>query len=91
MCVWGRGGARWGGGGGAHPVFEINLLFCAPLGCIHFETMRTRIFQCTPLVYSYDGRVKKRVHIGRTCPKNVRPAAKMCAPGAECTVRTLHI
>ena len=35
-------------------VFEINLLFCAPLGYIHFETMHTRIFLCTSLVYSYD-------------------------------------
>ena len=40
-----------------HPlvtVFEINILFCAPLGCIHFETMRPGFFPCTPLVYSYD-------------------------------------
>ena len=25
-------------------VFEINLIFWAPLACIHFETMRPRIF-----------------------------------------------
>ena len=33
-----------------HTVFEINPLFSTPLGCIHFETMHTRIFLCTPMV-----------------------------------------
>ena len=75
---------------GEGSVFEINLLFCAPLGCIHLETMQTRIFLCTPLVYSYDYCVKKCTHIGRTCPKNVRPAVQMCAPGAVCTVNFEH-
>ena len=34
--------------------------------------------------------MKKCAHIGRTRPKNVRPAAEMCAPGAECTVNFEH-
>ena len=71
-------------------MFEIKLLFWALLGCINFETMHPEIFLCTPLVYSYDNWVKKRAHIGRTCAKNVRPAAKMCAPGAECIVNFEH-
>ena len=71
-------------------VFETYLLFRAPLGCIHFETMRPGILLCTPLVYSYAIWVKKRAHIRRTCAKNVRPVAKMCAPGAECTVNFEH-
>ena len=33
------------------PVFEIKVLFCAPLGCTHIETVRPVIFLCTPLVY----------------------------------------
>ena len=71
-------------------VFEINLLFWALLGCIHFETMHPENFLCIPLVYNYDKWVKKRAHIGRTCAKNVRPAAETCAPGAECTVNFEH-
>ena len=68
------------------PVFEIKVLFCAPLGCIYTETVRPEFSLCTPLVYGNYNRVNKCAHIRRTCPKNVRPAAKMCAPGAECTV-----
>ena len=34
--------------------------------------------------------MKKCAHIGRTRPKNVRPAAEMCAPGAECTLNFEH-
>ena len=75
---------------GTPSVLEINLLFWAPLGCINFETMYPGIFLCTPLVYSYDNLVKKRAHIERTCAKNVCPAAKMCVPGAECTVNFVH-
>ena len=71
-------------------VFEIKVLFCAPLGCIHIETVRPGISSCTPLVYCNYKRVNKCSHIGRTCPKNVRPVAKMCAPGAECTVNFEH-
>ena len=52
--------------------------------------MHPGIFLCTPLIYSYDKWVKKRAHIGRTCPKNVCPASEMCAPGAECTVNFEH-
>ena len=37
-------------------VFEINLLFWAPLGCIHFETMHRGCFLCTPLVYKSNPR-----------------------------------
>ena len=35
-------------------VFEIKVLFCAPLGCIHIEAVRTGFFLCTPLVYNND-------------------------------------
>ena len=31
-------------------VFEIKVLFCAPLGCTHIETVRPGVFLCTPLV-----------------------------------------
>ena len=72
------------------PVFEIKALFCAPLGCTHIDTVRPEIFLCTPLVYWNENRVKKCAHIGRTRPKNVRPAAEMCAPGAECTLNFEH-
>ena len=44
-------------------VFEINLLFCATLGCIHLETVRPGIFLSTPLTYSYDNCLKKRAHM----------------------------
>ena len=71
-------------------VFEIKVLFCAPLGCIHIETVRPGFSLCTPLVYYNCNWVNKCAHVGRTRPKNVRPAAKMCAPGAECTVNFEH-
>ena len=58
-------------------AFKINLLFWAPVGCIHFETVRPGIFLCTPLAYSYDNFVKKRAHIGRTCPKNMRDGRRV--------------
>ena len=45
---------------------------------------------CTPLIYSNDNWMGKCAHIGRTRPKNVRLAAEMCAPGAECTVYFEH-
>ena len=32
-------------------VFKIKVLFCAPLGCIHIETVRPGFSLCTPLVY----------------------------------------
>ena len=51
-----------------NPVFEIKVLFCAPLGCIHIETVRP----------------------GFSLSENVRPVAKMCAPGADCTVNFEH-
>ena len=35
-------------------VFEIKVLFCALLGCIHIETVRPEFFLCTPLVYYND-------------------------------------
>ena len=72
-------------------VFEINLFWGAPLGCIHLETVRPGIFLCTPLTYSYDNCLKKRAHTWRTCPKNVRPAAETCAPSAECTLNHCSI
>ena len=71
-------------------VFEIKVLFCAPLGCIRIKTVRPGIFLGTPLVYCNENWVKKCAHIGRTRPKNVRPAAEMCAPGAECTLNFQH-
>ena len=52
--------------------------------------MSPGIFLCTPLVYSYNNWVKICAHIGRTRPKNVRPVAEMCAPGAECTINFEH-
>ena len=75
---------------GDYTVLEIKVLFCAPLGCIHIETVCPEFSLCTPLVYCIYNRVNKCAHVGRTCPKNVRPAAKMCAPGAECTVNFEH-
>ena len=30
--------------------FEIKVLFHAPLGCIHIETVRLVFFLCTPLI-----------------------------------------
>ena len=71
-------------------VFEIKVLFHAPAGCIHIETVRPGLFLCTPLVYYNDNGVKKCAHIGRTRPKNVRPATEMYAPGAECTINFEH-
>ena len=46
---------------------------------------------CTPLIYSNDNWVGKRAHIGHTRPKNVRPAAEICAPDAKCTVNFEHL
>ena len=37
-----------------YSVFEIKVLFHAPLGCIHIETVRPEFFLCTPLVYYND-------------------------------------
>ena len=71
-------------------VFEIKVLFCAPLGCIHIETVRPGFSLCPPLVYYNYNWVNKCAHVGRTRLKNVRPAAKMCGPGAECTVNFEH-
>ena len=80
-----------------NPPSPFTDIICGQLLCgwvfdcqNNFETMRPGFFPCTPLVYSYDNQVKKCAHIGRTCPKNVRPSVKMCAPGAECTVNFEH-
>ena len=72
------------------PVFEIKVLFCAPLVCIHIETVRPGFSSCTPLVYCNYNIMNTHALIGRTPPKNMRPAAKMCAPCAECTVNFDH-
>ena len=72
-------------------LFEIKVLFCAPLGCTHIETLHPGIFLCTPLVeYCNENWVKKCAHIGRTRPKNVHLAVEICAPGAECTLNFEH-
>ena len=71
-------------------VFETEGIFYAPLGCRQIENVRQRLYLCTPLVYSNDYWLKKCGHIRRTRPKNVRPAAEMCAPGAECTLNFEH-
>ena len=49
-------------------VFEINHLFCAPLGCTHFESVHQPICLCTPIVYRYGKWVEKLAHIGRKSP-----------------------
>ena len=64
-------------------VFEIKVLFCAPLGCTHIETVHLGIFLCIPLVYCNENRVGKCAHIGRTRPKNgARP--RKCVLRAPC-------
>ena len=40
-------------------VFEIKVLFCALLACIHIETVRPGFSLCTPLVYCSYNRVNK--------------------------------
>ena len=75
------------------PVFEMKILFCVPLGCTQFQTVRPGPFLCTsilPPVYSNGNWVNKCANIGRTRPKTMRPAAGMGAMGAECTVNFEH-
>ena len=40
---------------------KVAFLFCAPLGCTHFEPVRPPIILCTPLVYVYDEKMKMSV------------------------------
>ena len=69
---------------------EFEVLFCAPLGCTHFETVHPGHLLCTPLVHSNDNGVKNCANMRDRCPKNVRTAAEMYAPGTKCTVYFKH-
>ena len=87
VCVCGGGG---GGGWMRNQCSKLKVIFCELFGRTQIETVHPGFCLCTPLVYSNNNWMNKCAHIGRTRPKNVRPAAEMCASGAECTLNFEH-
>ena len=65
-----------------YTVFEIKVLFCAPLGCTHIDTVRPGIILCTPLEYCNENWVKKCAPSGAHVPKT-------CARPRKCVRRAL--
>ena len=71
-------------------VSEIKVLSCAPTGCTFPKTVHSEIYPCSLLICSNGKQLKKRAQSRCTPPKNVHQSAKMCAPGAGCTLNFGH-